>query len=299
MDQSKVIEGLELLSQGKVRELYDLGSDRILIVASDRISAYDVVLPTEIPDKGRVLTGLSAFWMEQLADVAPTHMVSTDVADLPGWLPVDDFSWLEGRAMLCRRAEPLPIECIVRGWLAGSGWREYERTGQVCGVELPTGLREGEELPEPIFTPSTKATEGHDEPLTFEQAAQLVGLSTAEQARQITVNAYEAARDRAREAGVLIADTKLELGWIDGELAIIDELVTPDSSRFWLADQHQPGARQEAWDKQLVRDWLDDYGWDHTPPAPELPDHVVDETRRRYVEIHERLTGATVPGAEG
>jgi phosphoribosylaminoimidazole-succinocarboxamide synthase len=284
------LPGATRIGSGKVRELYAVGDD-LLLVASDRVSAFDVILPTPIPDKGRVLTGISAFWFrEVLADVVPNHLISTDVADLPSAL-VEVGAHLQGRMMLCRRAEMLPVECVARGYLAGSGWKEYQASGRVCGIPLPQGLRESDELPEPIFTPATKATDGHDENISFDEAARIVGASTAQRLRELTLALYSRARDHARERGILLADTKFELGLVDGELTLCDEVLTPDSSRFWPADDYEPGRGQASFDKQIVRDWLESQPWDKTPPGPELPPEVVERTRARYVEVYERLTG--------
>jgi phosphoribosylaminoimidazole-succinocarboxamide synthase len=265
------------LRSGKVRDLYDLGDDRLLLVASDRISTFDVVLPTEIPDKGRILTGLSAFWFARTRDIVPNHLLRLRP---------------DGRSTECRRLEMLPIECVVRGYLAGSGWGDYRRTGEVCGHTLPEGLRQGDRLPEPIFTPATKAVTGHDENITREQAAGLVGADTLAEAERIAVSLYAFASAHAAERGILIADTKLELGRDrDGALVLADEVLTPDSSRFWPLDGYTPGASQPSFDKQYVRDYCEAQSWDKTPPGPELPDEVVAGTRARYVEAFERLTG--------
>jgi phosphoribosylaminoimidazole-succinocarboxamide synthase len=290
MTDAPALPGATRIGSGKVRELYAVG-EHLLLVASDRVSAFDVILPTPVPDKGRVLTGISAFWFrEVLADIVPHHLVSTDVADLPGEL-ADAVEALRGRMMLCRRAEMLPVECVARGYLAGSGWKEYQVTGRVCGVPLPQGLRESDELPEPIFTPATKSTDGHDENITFDEAAVIVGGPTAERLRELTLALYGRAREHARERGILLADTKFELGLVDGELTLCDEVLTPDSSRFWPADDYEPGRGQASFDKQIVRDWLEAQPWDKTPPGPDLPDDVVARTRARYVEVYERLTG--------
>ena len=289
--------GLPLLHSGKVRDVYDAGPDdegraRLLMVASDRISAFDVVMDERIPDKGRVLTAISAHWFELLADVAPNHLLSTDVADFPDTARRDD---LVGRSMLTRSAEMLPIECIVRGYITGSAWREYEASGTMHGSAMPEGLRESDRLPEPVFTPSTKAAIGdHDENIDFARAVELVGADVAEQAREISLAAYEKGADWARERGIIIADTKFELGWIDGELAICDEVLTPDSSRFWPAAEWEPGTTPPSFDKQPLRDWLAAIdGWDKTPPPPTLPDDVVAATAARYREGYERITGRT------
>lgn len=265
------------VGSGKVRELYALDDERLLLVASDRISTFDVVHPTPVPDKGRVLTGLSAFWLARTRDIVPNH-----------FLELRD----DGRTMVCRRLEMLPIECVVRGYLAGSGWKDYRADGTISGHRLPDGLRESERLPEPIVTPATKATEGHDENITEEEAAALCGADRYETAKAVALELYRFASVHAEERGIILADTKFELGVSsDGVLTLGDEVLTPDSSRFWPADGYEPGRPQPSFDKQFVRDWCEASGWDKTPPAPELPDEVVAGTRARYVEAFERLTG--------
>ncbi|MEU4568045.1 phosphoribosylaminoimidazolesuccinocarboxamide synthase [Micromonospora sp. NPDC023956] len=273
---------MELLHSGKVRDVYADGDDLVL-VASDRISVYDVVLPTPVPDKGRLLTALSVWWFGQLADIVPNHVVST--TDVPA-----EFA---GRAIRCRRLEMVPVECVARGYLTGGGLKEYERTGAVSGVELPRGLVEASILPEPIFTPSTKAPLGeHDEPITYEQVAAKLGRETAERLRQITVEVYCRGAEIAADRGILVADTKIELGWApDGTLVLADEVLTSDSSRFWPAESYQPGRPQFSYDKQYVRDWAAGSGWDKQAPAPEVPAEVVEATRARYVDVYEKLTG--------
>ncbi|HET7760298.1 MAG TPA: phosphoribosylaminoimidazolesuccinocarboxamide synthase [Gaiellaceae bacterium] len=270
-------EAVTHVGSGKVRELYELDDDRLLLVASDRISTFDVVLPTEIPDKGRVLTGLSAFWFARTRALVPNHLLALR----------DD-----GRSTECRRLEMLPLECVVRGYLAGSGWKDYRATGLVCGHVLPEGLQDSQQLPEPIFTPSTKAQEGHDENIDRERAAELVGRERFEEVERISLELYRFASEYAAERGILIADTKFELGLdADGNLVLGDEAFTPDSSRFWPADEYAPGRAQPSFDKQFVRDYCETLGWDKTPPGPELPEDVVSGTRARYVEAFERLTG--------
>jgi phosphoribosylaminoimidazole-succinocarboxamide synthase len=285
---------------GKVRDIYAVGDDRLLLVTSDRLSAFDVVMAEPITHKGRVLTAMSAFWFEVLADVAGNHLLSTDLADLPPEVVAADTD-LAGRVMLCRRAEMLPVECIVRGYLAGSAWKEYRSTGTMHGQPLPEGMVESDRLPEPVFTPSTKAeVGGHDRNISFEEAASLVGGELAGRARSISVELYRRAADRARDRGVIIADTKFELGVVDGELVVCDEVLTPDSSRFWPADRWQPGSSPPSFDKQPVRDHLDRLDWDKRPPPPALPTEVVAATSARYVEAYERITGrrlAEWPGA--
>jgi phosphoribosylaminoimidazole-succinocarboxamide synthase len=265
------------VGSGKVRELYALDDDRLLLTASDRISVFDVVLPTEVPDKGRVLTGLSGFWFERTKEIVPNHL-----------LTIRD----DGRSMECRRLVMLPIECVVRGYLSGSGWTSYQESGEVCRIALPEGLRESDRLPEPIFTPTTKAAEGHDQPLTAEQAADLVGDERFAEVERISIELYGAAAAYAAEKGIIIADTKFELGLDDqGSIVLGDEAFTPDSSRFWPAAEYEPGGSQPSYDKQFVRDYAESLGWDKTPPGPELPEEVVAGTRARYLEVFEQLTG--------
>jgi phosphoribosylaminoimidazole-succinocarboxamide synthase len=276
------LAGFTLHSRGKVREMYDLG-DRLMMVASDRISAYDVVLPTRIPDKGKVLTALSVFWFARTAEIVPNHFLSVDV-------PAE----VAGRGMVARKLEIFPVECVVRGYLSGSGWREYRSDGSVCGIELPPGLRESDRLPEPIFTPATKAAAGaHDENIDFDRAAEVVGgRDLLEELRRISIELYCFAADHAERNGIILADTKFEFGHDAGDpIVLADEVLTPDSSRFWPADRYRPGGPQPSFDKQYVRDWLDEAGWDHDPPGPELPAEVVAITRAKYVEAYERLAG--------
>lgn len=272
---------------GKVRELYEVDADRLLMVATDRISVFDVVLPDAIPDKGRILTALSAFFFERVADLVPHHCISVRPDDLPAAARPD----ADGRGMLVWRTEPLRIECIARGYLFGGAWAEYERHGTVWGRRLPAGLRRADALPEPLFTPTTKADSGHDEPLTEEGAAALVGPGRLSRIRDLTLAVYERGAAHARAAGLILADTKLEFGVRAGELLLIDEVLTPDSSRYWAADSYEPGGSPESFDKQFVRDHYLRLGWDRRPPAPPLPPDVVAQTRRRYVEVYERLTG--------
>jgi phosphoribosylaminoimidazole-succinocarboxamide synthase len=282
---------------GKVRDVYDAGDGRLLLVTSDRISAFDVVMAEPVPDKGRVLTAMSAFWFELLADVAPSHLVATDLDAVPEPARRPE---LAGRVMLCRRADMLPIECIVRGYLSGSAWKEYRTSGTMHGTPLPAGLREAERLPEPVFTPSTKAMEGHDENISFEAAADLIGTELATRARDISLELYRRGAEWAAERGIIVADTKFELGLVDGELVVADEVLTPDSSRFWPADQWSPGATPPSFDKQPLRDHLDGLDWDKAPPPPPLPPEVVAATRERYVAAYELVTGrsfADWPGA--
>ena len=278
---------LKLRGRGKVRDIYDLG-DRLLIVATDRLSAFDVVLPTPIPDKGRVLTQLSLFWFERLAGVVPHHVISAK--DFAGELAPYSAS-LEGRSMLVRRTEPVPIECVVRGYISGSGWKDYQKTGGICGVPLPKGLRESERLPQPIFTPSTKATTGHDENISFEETVSRIGQSLAERLRDTSLALYQRAAEHAAEHGIIIADTKFEFGMLGKDLIWIDEALTPDSSRFWPSEQYAPGKPQPSFDKQYVRDYLERIGWNKQPPAPALPPDVVAATREKYREAYQRITG--------
>jgi phosphoribosylaminoimidazole-succinocarboxamide synthase len=275
---------VELIHSGKVRDVYQDGADLIL-VASDRVSVYDVVLPTPIEGKGAVLTQLSLWWFEQLADVVPNHVINTDV-------PAE---WA-GRAVRCRKLQMAPVECVARGYLTGGGLKEYEKTGMVSGVELPTGLVDGSKLPEPIFTPSTKAQVGHDEPITFEQVNDLVGADNAARLEHLTLEIYRRGAELAAERGIIVADTKVEFGWApNGELILADEVLTPDSSRFWPADEWEPGRPQRSYDKQFVRDWASSTGWDKQSPAPEIPAEIVAATQARYTEAYERLTGLTWP----
>ncbi len=275
------------LRRGKVRDVYDLG-EAVLLVATDRISAFDWVMPNGIPDKGRVLTQLSAFWFERLGE--PNHLLSTDVATMP--LPADaDHSTFAGRSTLCRKTQVVPIECVVRGYLSGSGWKEYQRHGTVCGIQLPSGLRESDRLPEPIFTPATKAETGHDENISFAQMVAVVGEPLADELRRRSLEVYARGAAYAREKGIIIADTKFEWGTVDGQVLLIDEVLTPDSSRFWPADAYEPGHGQPSFDKQFVRDWLETTGWDKNSPPPQLPEDVVSRTRAKYIEAYETLSG--------
>jgi len=275
---------LEHLSSGKVRDIYAVGEDRLLLVASDRISTYDVVHPTPIPDKGKVLTGLTAFWLGRTGDICPNHLISCE--EVP-----EEF---RGRGMLVERLEMVPVECVVRGYITGSGWKDYRSTGAVCGIDLPDGLRESEQLPEPIFTPATKADIGdHDENVDFDRAAEIIGdRGLLEELRRLSIAIYEMGAAHARERGIILADTKFEFGRRrDGTIVLGDEVLTPDSSRFWPADGYEPGHGQPSFDKQYVRDWASGSGWDKTPPAPPLPDDVIARTRELYVDAYERITG--------
>ena len=278
---------LPLLHSGKVRDVYAVGDDQVLLVASDRLSAYDVILPTTIPDKGAVLTGLSLWWFEQLADVVPNHVVSADMRAL-------GYPSVQGRAVLVDKLQMVSVECVARGYLTGGGLKDYEATGVVSGIALPPGLVDGSRLPEPIFTPTTKAPVGeHDLPMTFDEVVDQVGRELAEELRDVTLRVYERGVAVAEQAGIVLADTKVELGHRRGELVLGDEVLTPDSSRFWPLETWAPGGPQPSYDKQYVRDWLSASGWDKTPPGPELPKEVVEKTRAKYVEAYERLTGAS------
>jgi phosphoribosylaminoimidazole-succinocarboxamide synthase len=284
VSEAAALQDLELLSQGKVRDIYAVGEDRLLMVTSDRISTYDVIHPTPIPDKGRVLTGLSVFWFDRTEQIVPHHLVSYEE------VPHD----ARGRAMLVERLEMVPVECVVRGYITGSGWKDYQSTGTVCGIQLPEGLEESEQLPEPIFTPATKADVGdHDENVDFDRAAEIVGdRELLEELRRLSIELYRFASDHARENGIILADTKFEFGCRpDGTIVLGDEVLTPDSSRFWPATGYKPGRPQPSFDKQYVRDWASETGWDKSPPAPPLPSKVVDGTRARYVEAYERIAG--------
>ncbi len=282
------IPGLQKLKSGKVREVFDLG-DALLFVASDRLSAFDVVLPDPIPDKGRVLTALSEFWFKKTAHIVPNHLLTSSYAAIAR--RVGDHEVLRGRSMLVRKCRPLPVECIVRGYLSGSGWKEYRQSGTVCGIKLPAGLVESSQLPKPIFTPSTKAETGHDENISFEQAAEILGVAVAGQVRDAAVAVYQFAREYAAQRGIIIADTKFEFGFDGAQLLLIDEALTPDSSRFWPADQYRPGGPQPSFDKQYVRDYLETLSWDKKPPGPALPPEVVRRTSEKYLEALQRLAG--------
>jgi phosphoribosylaminoimidazole-succinocarboxamide synthase len=288
------LPGIKKVRSGKVREVFDLG-DSFLLVASDRISAFDVIMPNGIPRKGEVLTQISHFWFEKFSSLVPNHLLAGANDPLPKNL--QPFATeavckdLARRSMIVKKAKPLAIECIVRGYLSGSGWKEYQKLQTVCGIKLPAGLTESAELPEPIFTPSTKAEAGHDENISFEEACKIVGTELATQARDLSLKIYKAGRDYARQRGIIIADTKFEFGLFEGKLILIDEVLTPDSSRFWPADRYAPGKGQPSFDKQFVRDYLETLTWDKTPPGPKLPDDVVAKTSAKYLEAYEKLTG--------
>jgi phosphoribosylaminoimidazole-succinocarboxamide synthase len=294
---STELPGLERIVRGKVRDVYAVGGD-LLIVATDRISAFDCILPQGIPGKGRVLTQMSVFWFEFLKDVAPNHLIATDVADFPA--PLRAFrDQLEGRSMLVKRCRMEPVECVARGYISGSGWKDYRRTGAICGIPLPAGLRESDRLPEPIFTPATKAMSGHDENISFDEAASAVGTVTAELLRSLTLRLYGAAAQHAESRGIVLADTKFEFGWSasgenGGALLLCDEVLTPDSSRYWPRDEYAPGGPQKSFDKQFVRDYLETLDWNKQPPAPPLPEEVIAKTSEKYHEAYERITGRSL-----
>ncbi len=282
------LKGVKLLRRGKVRDIYEV-EDYLLIVATDRVSAFDVILPTGIPGKGRILTQISIFWFNQVKEIVENHIVSVDVSEFPAPLP-EYRNVLEGRSMLVKKANPLPVECIVRGYLSGSGWIDYQKTGMVCGIRLPAGLSESAKLPEPIFTPSTKAEHGHDINISFEETIKILGKQTAEKIRELSLSIYKKASEIAERKGIIIADTKMEFGFCNGNLILIDELLTPDSSRFWSRKIYEPGKPQNSYDKQIVRDYLLFIKWDKKPPAPELPEEIVRKTAERYEEIFKILT---------
>lgn len=284
---------IQPIKTGKVREIYDAG-DNFVIVASDRISAFDCILPTPIPDKGKILSTLSVFWFARTNHIIDNHLILHRAGDFPSPLNEMQSEW-EGRAMLVRRAKVIPVECVVRGYLAGSGWKEYQKSQSVCGIALPAGLRESDQLPEPIFTPTTKADVGHDEAIDFDGVIRIVGLERAMQLRDVSIELYKFAADYARERGIILADTKFEFGVIEDELILVDEIFTPDSSRFWDASEYSPGRSQDSFDKQFVRDYLESLDWDKTPPAPALPDDIVAKTKAKYEEAYNRLTGLQWP----
>ena len=287
------LSGLTLARRGKVRDVYDLG-DHLLIVATDRISAFDYILGSGIPDKGKVLTQLSAFWFDHIGDLVPHHVVAIDVDRFPEVTkPHRDI--LRGRSMLVKKTDPLPVECVARGYISGSGWKDYKQTGSVCGIPLPAGLRESDRLPQAIFTPATKAESGHDENISEAQAGEIVGTDLIKRLRELTLEIYARGVDHAATCGIIIADTKFEFGLRNGELILIDEVLTPDSSRFWPADQYAAGQGQPSFDKQFVRDYLEKIGWNKQPPVPSLPDDVIQKTREKYLEAYKRLTGRALP----
>jgi phosphoribosylaminoimidazole-succinocarboxamide synthase len=290
------LPGFELVSRGKVRDIYSVGAD-LLIIATDRISAFDYILATGIPDKGRVLTQLSLFWFDFLKDLVPNHLLATEVADYPAALR-EYRDQIEGRSMLVKRAKMIDVECVARGYISGSGWKDYQKTGAVCGIRLPAGMLESGQLPEPIFTPASKAQSGHDENISFEQVASTVGAELSGRLRDLTLAIYSKASEYARTRGIILADTKFEFGFVGGQLTLADEVMTPDSSRFWPADQYKPGGAQPSFDKQYVRDYLESIHWNKQPPAPGLPPEVAEMTAEKYREAYRRLTGHSLPGAQ-
>ncbi len=283
------LPGLKLVARGKVRDVYDLG-EKLLIVSTDRLSAFDCVLPTPIPDKGKVLNSLSRFWFQFLGDLPKNHLITTDVTKMGHGLEAH-AEILAGRSMLVKKAEVFPIECVVRGYLMGSGWKEYQEKGSVCGIPLPRGLTNGSRLDAPIFTPATKATSGHDQNISFEEASKIIGATNAEKLRELTISVYERASAHALTREIIIADTKLEFGLAGGEIILVDEVLTPDSSRFWPREKWTPGQTQLSYDKQFVRDYLEGIGWNKQPPAPPLPESVVEKTREKYVDAYKQITG--------
>ena len=284
------LPGVKLLRRGKVRDVYEITPTQLLMVATDRVSAFDVILGSGIPDKGRVLTQLSLFWFDFLRDVVPNHIISTDVDEFPE--PLQPFrDQLEGRSLFIHRAKMVDVECVARGYLSGSGWKEYQQSGTICGIPLPAGLRDGDRLPSPIFTPATKATTGHDENIPFEHVVESVGIKLASQLRDLTLKIYDRAAAYAETRGIILADTKFEFGYVDGRLVVADEVLTSDSSRFWPRATYKPGGPQPSYDKQYVRDYLETLGWNKQEPGPELPDEVVAKTREKYVEAYRVLTG--------
>ena len=286
------LPGHKLVHRGKVRDIYEAG-ENLLFIATDRISAFDCVLPNGIPDKGRVLTQMSLFWFDHLKDVVPNHLLTAEVDEYP--IELRQFrDQLEGRSMLVKKAEMFPVECVARGYVSGSGWKDYRRTGAICGIPLPAGLQESGQLPEPIFTPATKAQTGHDENISFEEASAVIGESTAKKLKDLTLGIYAKASAYARERGIILADTKFEFGLINGEITLGDEVLTPDSSRYWPADTYAPGGPQKSFDKQFVRDYLETLDWDKQPPAPPLPEEVILKTAAKYREAYETLTGASL-----
>ncbi len=284
--------GLPLFKKGKVRDIYDFG-DKLLVIATDRISAFDVVFPTLIPQKGKVLNGISEFWFNYTKDIVGNHMITTNIDGYPKML-LEYREEIEGRSMLVKKASVIPVECIVRGYLEGSGLKEYIKTGTICGIKLPKGLRQCDRLPEPIFTPTTKAEQGHDESITFDDLVDMIGVSTATTIRDLSILLYIEASKYAKSKGIIVADTKLEFGLINGEINVVDEMFTPDSSRFWDANDYEPGRPQKSFDKQYLREYLESIGWDKKPPAPDLPDYVVKNTSEKYIEAYERITGKTM-----
>ncbi|HDD64573.1 MAG TPA: phosphoribosylaminoimidazolesuccinocarboxamide synthase [Firmicutes bacterium] len=286
------IEGLRLFKRGKVRDIYDL-EDKLLIISTDRISCFDVVLPDPIPYKGIILNQISLFWFDFVKDICENHIISSSIQDFPAEArKYGDI--LEGRSVLVKKAKIIPIECVVRGYLAGSGWKEYQKSGSICGIKLPEGLKYADKLPEPIFTPATKETEGHDINITFEEMKRRVGKEVSEKIREKSIEIYKKASEYAEKKGIIISDTKFEFGFVDGKLILIDEILTPDSSRFWFVEKYSPGKPQFSMDKQFVRDYLETINWNKTPPAPNLPQNIIEETSKRYREIYKILTGREI-----
>jgi phosphoribosylaminoimidazole-succinocarboxamide synthase len=287
---------LELLNRGKVRDIYAVDSDKLLIVTSDRLSAFDYVLPNPIPLKGKVLNQISLFWFEYFQDLVTNHLITADVQkmNLPNEVAQKFGQDLEGRSVLVKRAKPFAVECVIRGYITGSGWKDYQKTGSVCGHKLPAGLKQCQQFPEPLFTPSTKAETGHDENISFEEVVKLIGAKKAERLRELSIKIYNKGAEFAAKKGIIVADTKFEFGELDGEIILIDEVLTPDSSRFWPKDKYEPGHDQPSFDKQIVRNYLLKIGWDQKPPVPTLPDDIVQTTSRAYSDIYERLTGKHV-----
>lgn len=287
---------LPLMGRGKVRDIYAVGEQKLLIVASDRLSAFDYVLPNPIPFKGQVLTQISVFWFDFFKEVVPNHLITAKIHEmgLPKNVLNEFGEYLEGRSMLVKRAKPFLVECVVRGYITGSGWKDYQKTGSICGHKLPTGLKQCDKLPKPLFTPATKAASGHDENISFEEAQKIVGKKEAEELRNLSIDLYEKGADYAASKGILMADTKFEFGLFGGEIILIDEVLTPDSSRFWPKDVYEPGHDQPSFDKQIVRNYLLDMKWDQKPPAPKLPEAIVEKTSAAYQEIYERLTGKKI-----
>ena len=289
------LEGLKTFKTGKVRDVYDL-DDKLLIVATDRLSCFDVVLPNGIPDKGKILTQVALFWFDFFKDSVPNHLITSDFEKIKSCVPSieDKKEYLDGRMMLVKKAQALPVECVVRGYLAGSGWKEYKSNGTICGIKLPEGLKESDKIPEPIFTPATKAESGHDENITAKRAEEIVGEEVFEKIKSISITLYKKAAEYALSKGIIISDTKFEFGDNNGEIILIDEILTPDSSRFWPKDDYEPGRPQLAFDKQFVRDYLETLDWDKTPPGPNLPDEIIDKTRNRYIEALTKITGQSL-----
>jgi phosphoribosylaminoimidazole-succinocarboxamide synthase len=283
------LKSFPMIARGKVRDIYDL-NQYLLIVATDRLSAFDVVFTEPIPEKGRVLTGLSVYWFNQTHHDLPNHLITTDMEMVPG-LTSAEREMLQGRSMVVKKGEVIPVECVVRGYLAGSGWSDYQKNGAISGIELPAGLLEGSKLPEPIFTPTTKESAGHDQPLTYEQLVAKIGSETAAKIKANSLKLYRIAAKQAEQNGIIIADTKFEFAWVDGQFTVVDEIFTPDSSRFWPMDEYQPGKSQPSFDKQYVRDYLESIGWDKKPPAPPLPANIIQRTSEKYLEAYRRIVG--------